>query len=266
MADINLIPITSAQNPKVKTCAAPPLKKHRDRDRHFLIEGVRLLQAALRRRDSSDRGDRRRRRTRLAGGTGGRAPAGADAGLRLPASVMAKCTGTDTPPPVFAVVTKPRYGHDALLREGGFVVALDGVRDPGNAGTLIRAADAVGADPPSCSAAGRSIRTIRRRSARRWARCSICRWWKAIWPSCCRSEAARPRLSAPASTRASRATRSTRRPACWLLLGNESNGLFRRFRARGRACAHPDARAGGVAQRGDGGGGADVRGDAAAVF
>jgi TrmH family RNA methyltransferase len=59
---------------------------------------------------------------------------------------MAKCTGTDTPPPVFGVVAKRLYTDDVLYSPDGFVVVLDGLRDPGNVGTLIRSADAIGAD------------------------------------------------------------------------------------------------------------------------
>ncbi|MGO4611306.1 hypothetical protein AB4142_33730, partial [Variovorax sp. 2RAF20] len=43
-------------------------------------------------------------------------------------SVMSKCTGTDTPPPVFAILSKLSVHKEALYRKNGLVVVLDGVR------------------------------------------------------------------------------------------------------------------------------------------
>ena len=46
---------------------------------------------------------------------------------------------------VFAVVRKEaRQWQDLILRENGLVIVLDGLQDPGNVGTIIRSADAVG--------------------------------------------------------------------------------------------------------------------------
>ena len=38
-----------------------------------------------------------------------------------------------------------RQWQDLILRENGLVIVLDGLQDPGNVGTIIRSADAVGA-------------------------------------------------------------------------------------------------------------------------
>lgn len=47
---------------------------------------------------------------------------------------------TQTPPGIFAVVTKPEVSVDTLF-EKNFVAAFENVRDPGNMGTMIRTAD-----------------------------------------------------------------------------------------------------------------------------
>jgi len=137
--------ISSLQNPKVKDWAALLDRKQRDRTGRFLIEGVHLVQEAIKFGADLDavvfdaeRGIPAELRDAI-GGT--------DALLyEAPPNVLAKCTGTDTPPPVFGVAAKPLPNQEPLYREGALVLVLDGLRDPGNVGTLIRSADAVGAD------------------------------------------------------------------------------------------------------------------------
>lgn len=140
--------ISSIQNDRVKQWASLLDKKHRDRSGQFIIEGVHLVMEALNSGADvtvivydSERGipaELRQEHITEA--------AQAAEWVQASRAVMAKCTGTDTPPPVFAVVVKPVHDRSALYRENSLVVALDGVRDPGNVGTIIRTADAVAAD------------------------------------------------------------------------------------------------------------------------
>ncbi len=66
--------------------------------------------------------------------------------LTVSASVMRSLSDTETPQGVIAVADLPHVPmphFDPLI---GFALVLDGVRDPGNVGTLIRAAAAAGCD------------------------------------------------------------------------------------------------------------------------
>jgi TrmH family RNA methyltransferase len=74
-----------------------------------------------------------------------------DAGARvfeLEPGVLGRVTDTVTPQPVIGVVTDPSRPLDTLAdaRRPTLVVVLAEVRDPGNAGTVLRSAAAAGAD------------------------------------------------------------------------------------------------------------------------
>jgi TrmH family RNA methyltransferase len=81
---------------------------------------------------------------------GALATAAQDAGVAFELAseaAVAAMADTQTPQGVVAVARQaPVRLRDAVDRDSRLVVVLDEVRDPGNAGTIIRAADAAGAD------------------------------------------------------------------------------------------------------------------------
>ncbi|MBZ5619949.1 MAG: RNA methyltransferase [Acidobacteriia bacterium] len=63
----------------------------------------------------------------------------------LPDALFQRLSGTESSQGVMALVKPPVWSLEQLFRGRPLVVILDGLQDPGNAGTIIRAAEAFGA-------------------------------------------------------------------------------------------------------------------------
>ena len=63
----------------------------------------------------------------------------------LPDKMLAATSSTESTQGVIALVEPPRWTVDDLFRGTPMVVILDGIQDPGNAGTIVRTAEAFGA-------------------------------------------------------------------------------------------------------------------------
>jgi TrmH family RNA methyltransferase len=167
--------ITSAANPVVKSLKALHLKKTRAETGLFLAEGARLASEAA---DLgvwpeimavSEAALERPQVKKLAS-------AAAKAGARVietSEAILGQIGKRDNPQTVIGAYRQRFAALDELPTEKpGFFVALEGVRDPGNLGTIMRTADAAGAsgrDPRSASALRSRSRS--KRCARRWGRC-----------------------------------------------------------------------------------------------
>lgn len=140
--------ITSLANPIIKDMKALSLKKNRDREGVFMAEGLKLVIDAL------DLGWTIRTFLFSKAGLGNpiiektAARTKAAGGLIIEASqkVMESVTRRDNPQMVVGVFEQRWLPIETLQAKGDEVyIALDRVRDPGNLGTIIRTADAVGA-------------------------------------------------------------------------------------------------------------------------
>jgi TrmH family RNA methyltransferase len=137
--------ITSASNPLIKTLKSLHAKKGRAETGLFLAEGARLaLEAAeldvwpeilvhapaALARDAVRAliGEAEKRGVRV---------------IETSETVLAQISKRDNPQTVLGAYKQRLAALDAL--EGDTIVALEGVRDPGNLGTILRTADATGA-------------------------------------------------------------------------------------------------------------------------
>ncbi len=130
--------IISASNEYVKLLASLKQKKYRDLHGKYIIEGEKTVAEALAYRAPLECVIVRRAESETVGAA---AAAGIDV-LLLPEHVFARIADTKTPPDVLACVSKAEAEQSV---DGRFYVALDGVADPKNVGTIIRTADAMGA-------------------------------------------------------------------------------------------------------------------------
>lgn len=140
--------ITGFSNPTVKAVRALREKKHRKREGRFLAEGLRLLTDARetgRLPEMLLMAEGREAHPLLAALEEAVANAGGDV-LELPEDLLAKITGKDNPQAVAGVFAEWDTGLDALDRSRGDIwLVAQAMRDPGNLGTMLRTADAVGA-------------------------------------------------------------------------------------------------------------------------
>jgi TrmH family RNA methyltransferase len=141
--------ITSLQNERIKAIRALEMRKVRNETGLFVAEGASVLITAAEQRFRPE--------TLVVGPEGRATPAAreliADADragatiLDVSNAVLEKIAAKDNPQSLIGVFAQrwDRGPDAASAKPGDLWIVLDGIRDPGNLGTIIRTADAVGA-------------------------------------------------------------------------------------------------------------------------
>lgn len=140
--------ITGYSNPTVKFVRSLREKKHRRRERKFLAEGLRLLTDAR-------EGGRLPEILLMAQGREGHplldeleadVIGGGGEVIELPLDILAKVTGKENPQAVAGVFAEWDTSLGLIDRHSAPIwLVAHAMRDPGNLGTMLRTADAVGA-------------------------------------------------------------------------------------------------------------------------
>lgn len=144
-------PITSSRNPLIKNIKRLSRRKQREKDRKFLIEGARIVAEAVQsgwplELVLTSPGFSGPDREQLTGLLKSRAIKT----VELTPALFNELAETESPQGIIALAVMPGWRLEELAagdRSGSpVIVVVDGVQDPGNLGTIIRSADAFGAD------------------------------------------------------------------------------------------------------------------------
>lgn len=117
--------MSKPSNSEIKLVRSLSSKKFRDREGLFVVEGEKMVAEAL---DS------------------GFEPLKIWKREEIGEELMERMSSLSSPSPVLALLKLPVHERPSRLPAHGLFLALDGVRDPGNLGTILRIADWFGAD------------------------------------------------------------------------------------------------------------------------
>jgi len=138
--------VSSLQNPVVKKLRALSAKKYRDEDGIFMVEGARHVNDALDNDWQPDVVCYSLRAVHDAAAKKALTAARAARVLVMEVTddILSSITGRDNNQPILAAFKQRR--PDISIVKDGLWLGLEGIRDPGNLGTIIRTADAAGAN------------------------------------------------------------------------------------------------------------------------
>lgn len=136
--------ITSKENELIKNIKKLKEKKYRDQENKFLVEGIKMLQEALEEKVAIDKiivcedcmNDAAMKQELLY------KIAKQDC-IYTSQKVFQSLTEVENPQGILAVLKKEN-GEENISYQEDIIVALDGIQDPGNLGTILRTIDSVG--------------------------------------------------------------------------------------------------------------------------
>ncbi|HEY5584981.1 MAG TPA: RNA methyltransferase [Ruminiclostridium sp.] len=138
--------IESSQNNTIKEIKALHLKKNRDAQGLYFVEGIRFVSEAIYNGQAIVKVIISDKLQSLKGGEEiiERITAVCDDCSLVPEKLFKEISDTQTPQGILAVLRKSEFVFDSVIKQGSSVVILDSLQDPGNVGTIIRTSDAAG--------------------------------------------------------------------------------------------------------------------------
>jgi TrmH family RNA methyltransferase len=160
----------------------------------------------------------------------------------LPDRLLQSVSGTETSPGVMALVEPPEWKLEQLFQGRPLVVVLDGLQDPGNAGAILRAAEAFGATGAiflKGTASPFNPKTLRAAAGSLFRVPFLYGMEPALALAALRD--ARLQLYAAVPSAEQPLADVDLTAACGLIIGNEARGVSRELRAAASAVSIPTA-------------------------
>jgi TrmH family RNA methyltransferase len=176
---------------------------------------------------------------------------GRRAGIKIvmvPDAVMSKVSATETSQGVMTLVRPPEWTFEQMFSGIAMLVALDGVQDPGNAGAILRAAEAFGATGAiflKGSVSPYNPKTLRASAGSLFRVPLLHGMEAAAMLAAFGSRGEEPLLYAAVPARDGKAARAPAevdfRTSCVLIVGNEARGVGPELRAAAMEISIPTA-------------------------